>query len=440
MSNRRLNAFVFAGLLIVMAAPDAPGAFDIETSGSVYPSHAADGDWRVVSGTGADAEMHVGISGPGGVDVTNGTTLTTPKNVSLGYSSAATATVNVNGAAWVAESHVGVGSARWTDANVSVTNGTWSVAKSCYIGANSDANGTVNLHDGAVWTSQNYVHVGHYGAGVVNVDANASWIAEERVSVGFFSDSSGRVNLNGGNWTSLETQIGYDYNSTGGEVHVNGGSTLKCAGPLNVTELGEIVLDGGVLHLAGGAELLGDLSAGAGGGTVRVEVGSAVPDSDLCQLGELVDLTGCAVEVVFDPGFAPGRSDIFNLFDPIGDADLPAVFDAASTITIPADWALDPASGVLTCLLDPVQPDANGDGVVDAADYIALKAHIGLGSGAATADGDCDGDGDVDWDDLQILQDHYGQTIAEGGTVPEPGSALLLFGLLGISRLVRRRK
>jgi len=42
------------------------------------------------------------------------------------------------------------------------SDGTWSVADSCYIGANSDANGLVYLHEGAVWTSQSYVHVDWY--------------------------------------------------------------------------------------------------------------------------------------------------------------------------------------------------------------------------------------------------------------------------------------
>lgn len=443
MSKRWLNAFVFVGLLIAMAS-DATGAFDIETSGSVSPSHAANGDWRVVStSTGEDAMLYVGSSfqQAGRVDVTNGAILTTPKRVYMGFSVAATGTVNVEGAAWVAEDHVGLGSASWTDANVSVTNGTWSVADSCYIGANSDANGTVNLHEGAVWTSESYVHVGHYGAGVVNVNPGASWISQEMVNVGFFSGSSGRVNLNGGNWTSQgTTQLGYDYGASGGEVYVNASSTLTCAGPLNLTDISEIVLDGGTLALAGGAELAGELSAGAGGGTVRIAIGSALPNSDLCLIGESVDFTGCDVEVVFDSGFAPGRSDIFNLFDPIGEADLAALLGAAVSLSLPADWELDPNTGVLSCLLEPVQPDTNDDGVVDVLDYIALKTHFGQAGSMSPGDGDCDGDNDVDWYDLQILQDYLGQTIGEIQTIPEP-AALGLVAIGGAALLcVRRRR
>ena len=83
--------------------------------------------------------------------------------------------------------------------------------------------------------------------------------------------------------------------------------------------------------------------------------------------------------------------------------------------------------------------DADDNGVVNAADYIILKTHIGMASGATTADGDFDGDGDVDWDDLQILQAHYGETIAgAAGTIPEPATLGLL--AIGAVAILRRRR
>ncbi len=82
--------------------------------------------------------------------------------------------------------------------------------------------------------------------------------------------------------------------------------------------------------------------------------------------------------------------------------------------------------------------DADGNGVVDAADYIALKTNMGMGSGAALADGDFDGDGDVDWTDLQILQDHYGEGAAGSGVIPEPATLGLL--AVGAMALIRRRR
>ena len=92
-------------------------------------------------------------------------------------------------------------------------------------------------------------------------------------------------------------------------------------------------------------------------------------------------------------------------------------------------------SGLLTSLIG----DADDNGVVNAADYIALKTNIGLGSGATTADGDFDGDGDVDFDDLQLLQGNYGAGSSATGSIPEPATlGLLAVGAMALLRRNRR--
>ena len=94
--------------------------------------------------------------------------------------------------------------------------------------------------------------------------------------------------------------------------------------------------------------------------------------------------------------------------------------------------------------------DINLDGVVDAADYIALKASMGSAAGVDWWEaGDFDGDGVVGWSDLQALIDNFGLTNGEyglavetGGTtpaVPTP-STLLLLGLAGPALLGRKRR
>ncbi len=64
--------------------------------------------------------------------------------------------------------------------------------------------------------------------------------------------------------------------------------------------------------------------------------------------------------------------------------------------------------------------DANLDGIVDDADYLALKRHVGTASGATWAHGDFDGDGDVDRADLLSLRSHLGMSIDD---LPAPAAA-----------------
>jgi len=53
--------------------------------------------------------------------------------------------------------------------------------------------------------------------------------------------------------------------------------------------------------------------------------------------------------------------------------------------------------------------DANGNGAVDAADYITLKQNFGTSSGATWSMGDFNGDGRVDYQDLTALYEKMGR-------------------------------
>jgi len=82
--------------------------------------------------------------------------------------------------------------------------------------------------------------------------------------------------------------------------------------------------------------------------------------------------------------------------------------------------------------------DANGDVVVDAADYITVKRNFGMTTGATLKNGDFNGDGDVDWDDLQTLMSHFGDRSSGSAPAPEPATLGLL--AIGALALLRRRR
>ena len=84
--------------------------------------------------------------------------------------------------------------------------------------------------------------------------------------------------------------------------------------------------------------------------------------------------------------------------------------------------------------------DADGDGDVDAADYIMVKTHFGGEPAAGTAGtgGDFNLNGTVDWDDLQTLMTGYNAG-AGADTIPEPATLFIMLAA-GLPALLKRRK
>jgi len=182
-----------------------------------------------------------------------------------------------------------------------------------------------------------------------------------------------------------------------------------------------------------------------GGGTVRLEVGSAIPNSDLCTLGSGVNFAGCTLDVVFDPSFTPDVSDSFNLFDPIDGVDLYAALTASSAINTPVNWELDPTTGVLSHIPQDVDGDADGDLDVDADDLAIFNAQFGGALLTGTDDPDFDNDGFVTLVDFAIMRGNWGAGV-EGSLeapnftlAPEPATMSLL-ALGGMVMLRRHRR
>ena len=85
--------------------------------------------------------------------------------------------------------------------------------------------------------------------------------------------------------------------------------------------------------------------------------------------------------------------------------------------------------------------DTNGDKVVDAADYIAIKTNFGLtGLGITRLQGDLVDNDVVDWADLQELMNAMGtRSVGDAPAAPEPATlGLLAIGALAVIRRRRR--
>ncbi len=94
-----------------------------------------------------------------------------------------------------------------------------------------------------------------------------------------------------------------------------------------------------------------------------------------------------------------------------------------------------------------VLPDFNGNGVVDAADYVVWRNNNGLTGGATLSQGDANGDGNVNSADYSLWRANFGLTAGSGSGslaaagVPEPSCGVLAFVLLaGASAISRRRR
>ena len=122
------------------------------------------------------------------------------------------------------------------------------------------------------------------------------------------------------------------------------------------------------------------------------------------------------------------------------------------TDTAKIRWAKGPSSNgmnsavylddvVITGIGGSLTGDTNGDGIVDAADYITMKRNFGAGPGATgkEAIGDFNGDGNVNYADLQLLtttMNNSGEI--SGSAIPEPATLALL--AFGAAAMLRRRR
>jgi autotransporter-associated beta strand protein len=110
-------------------------------------------------------------------------------------------------------------------------------------------------------------------------------------------------------------------------------------------------------------------------------------------------------------------------------------------LTADKKWSFAYTTGVLSVVSGLFPGDTNGDFVVDAADYIAIKTNFGLsGLGITRLQGDLIDNDVVDWADLQELMNAMAtRTVPGAPAAPEPATlGLLAIGALAVLRRRRR--
>jgi len=232
-----------------------------------------------------------------------------------------------------------------------------------------------------------------------------------------------------------------DVDHDGNEISVAASARVVFFGDVtgdgDFTGSGEVIFEGTYSpgNSPAAVSFEGDVSFGSQA-VLAIEIGgpAAGDDHDQVNIGGELSADGTLLVSLLD-GYEPAVGEEYVL---LNFAEMTGKFDL-SLPDLPGglDWLTDCSAGSLALSVE-LLGDADRNGVVDAADYIALKRNLGAASGAGWGEGDFDADGDVDWSDLAILMGNLGQKAGgSSGTIPEP--ATLLLSALGVPAVLRRR-
>jgi autotransporter-associated beta strand protein len=256
-----------------------------------------------------------------------------------------------------------------------------------------------------------------------------------------FNTYTGPTTVNGGTLLVNNT-VGSGTGS--GSVAVNASSTLggdgSVSGSVSVASAGVLAPGNSIGDLAVGAVAFGSLArfnVELGGLTAGTQFDQLIVAGNALLNGQLgVSLVG---------GFVPATGNTFKILTSGG-----IVSGTFSTLSLPAvaggkglTWQVHYNPGDVTMeLLSALLGDYNGNGVVDAADYVVWRNTLGQSPPGLAADGNSSGT--IDAGDYTVWRTHFGQTAGSGSgasanaAVPEPATLVqLLVGTLAL--LFRRR-
>ena len=354
------------------------------------------------------------------------------------------------------------------------------------IGEAGSNHGLLVIQDAAQLTASE-LRLGYWGGdgigtveqngGTVSLDLAGSLTVRPVLQIGSpgTANGKGEYHLNGG--TLITGIIGGGEGATSSaKFFFNGGTLTANAGDENAAAAGQTYFMQGMTQIVvqeGGAII------DTAGHTITIAENlehdaalDAVPDGGLTKLGEgrlnlilgsensytgdtIIQEGTLSVEYIGDGGLADASTvEIFA--EAFMDLNFAGI-DTIDKLVLAGEWETSGTWGSLESAADhpsefftgtgllyvttggSVPGDTNDDGIVDAADYIAVKTHIGTATGATLEIGDVDKDGDVDWDDLQFLQEHFGEGTLNANEIPEP-TTLLIMVAAGLPAFLKRRR
>jgi T5SS/PEP-CTERM-associated repeat protein len=467
---------------ILVGTADGEGTLNIEdgglasSSGPTIIAQNAGSQGRVyVRGEGAAIEcnwVEVGREGGGELTVENGGSVSTTGDFNIAVNPGGTGTMNVNdGGTVFAATGVHVGG--WWNAaggagDLNVDGGTLNVPWPLHIW-NAPGN-AVNLRSGTINTSalnfDGNPSLFRWTGGTLHITSSVTFdpsATPDSTSAAFGASrtvsGSRKLKITGDEtlgWTGvfgLHVSSGGEHEVTGaiaissnGALHLQNGGTVT-ANAIQHTSGGTFAFTGGTLHVNtfhgnlnnSGGTLAPGTSPGTtivngdyrqSAGTLQIEIGPSAYDK-LVVNGNVT--FGGTLQVLLLDENSPSAGAEFNILDWTGTSSgsfalaLPALGGALT-------WNLSQlySDGVLSVDNSGAGGDANADGLVDAADYVAWRKRDGSNEPAYVA-----------W------RQHFGEPAmggsASGDTdlsrsgVPEPGSLVLLL-LAGLHFAIRARR
>jgi T5SS/PEP-CTERM-associated repeat protein len=336
-----------------------------------------------------------------------------------------------------------------------------------HVGSQPGSNGTLNVDGTDSSISGLTLQVGPSGSGSVSISNGAHADFTFAELTGYSNGSSAGVTVDGaGSMLTGSSSITLADSSTPGDIDpatltvINGG-TVATQSELHVGPQGTLRGDGivaatrirnegviapgdalffvpGTLHVTGGVTQLG-------GGRMQIQLGGTdrATQFDSVQATGAVHLGG-EMDITLFAGFIPTAG---NSFDVLDGSTMDGAFSILNLPTLPAGLMWNASQLTKTGVLSvQIVGDYNGDGTVNAADYVLWRKTLAHSGSGLPADGN--GNNLVDNGDYNVWRAHFGQLAGSGtgavanADVPEPATWVLcavgLVLVVGGNRLAMR--